>query len=66
MPEITNVLLYTFKIVYFFASSVQLMTWILLHVLGTIAMEFGMDIIVTYGTFSTIFILVTTDVVGDN
>ena len=34
--------------------------------LRTIAMEFGMDIIVTYGTFSIIFILVTTDVVGDN
>ena len=34
--------------------------------LGAIAMEFGMDIIVTYGTFSIIYILVTTDVVGDN
>ena len=34
--------------------------------LGAIAMEFGMDIIVTYGTFSIIFILLTTDVVGDN
>ena len=34
--------------------------------LGTIAMELGMDIIVTYGTFSIIFILVTTDVAGDN
>ena len=33
---------------------------------GAIAMEFGMDIIVTYGTFSIIYILVTTDVVGDN
>ena len=30
--------------------------------LGAIAMEFGMDIIVTYGTFSIIYILVTTDV----
>ena len=34
--------------------------------IGAIAMEFDMDIIVTYGTFSIIFILVTTDVVGDN
>ena len=34
--------------------------------LRAIVMEFGMDIIVTYGTFSIIFILVTTDVVGDN
>ena len=34
--------------------------------LGAIAMEFGMDIIVTYMTFSIIYILVTTDVVGDN
>ena len=34
--------------------------------LGAIAMEFGMDIIVTYGTSSIIYILVTTDVVGDN
>ena len=34
--------------------------------LGAITMEFGMDIIVTYGTFSIIYILVTTDVVGDN
>ena len=34
--------------------------------LGAIAMEVGMDIIVTYGTFSIIFILVTTDVMGDN
>ena len=34
MREITNVLLYAFKIVYYFASSVQLMTWILLHVLA--------------------------------
>ena len=34
--------------------------------IGAIAMEFGMDIIVTYGTFSIIYILVTTDVVGDN
>ena len=34
--------------------------------IGAIAMEFGMDIIVTYGTFSIIFILVTTDMVGDN
>ena len=34
--------------------------------LGAIAMEFGMDIIATYGTLSIIFILVTTDVVGDN
>ena len=34
--------------------------------LGAIAMEFGMDIIVTYGTFSIIYILVTTDVLGDN
>ena len=34
--------------------------------LGAIAMEFGMDIIVIYGTFSIIFILLTTDVVGDN
>ena len=34
--------------------------------LGAIAMEFGMDIIVTYGTFSIIYILVTTDEVGDN
>ena len=34
--------------------------------LGAIAMEFGMDIIVTCGTFSIIYILVTTDVVGDN
>ena len=34
--------------------------------LGAIAMEFGMDIIVTYGSFSIIFILVITDVVGDN
>ena len=33
MCEITNILLYAFKIVYYFASSVQLMTWILLHVL---------------------------------
>ena len=31
--------------------------------LGAIAMEFSMDIIVTYGTFSIIYILVTTDVV---
>ena len=29
-------------------------------------MEFGMDIIATYGTFSIIFNLVTTDMVGDN
>ena len=29
-------------------------------------MEFGMDIIVTYGSFSIIYILVTTDVVDDN
>ena len=35
--------------------------------LGAIAMKFDMDIIVTYGTFSIIFILVTIDdVVGDN
>ena len=34
--------------------------------LAAIAMGFGMDIIVTYGIFSIIFILVTTDVVGDN
>ena len=34
--------------------------------IGAIAMEFGMAIIVTYGTFSIMFILVTTDVVGDN
>ena len=34
--------------------------------LGAIAMELGMDIIVTYGTFSIIYTLVTTDVVGDN
>ena len=34
--------------------------------LGAIAMEFGMDITVTYGTFSIIFILVTTDVMGDS
>ena len=34
--------------------------------IGAIAMKFGMDIIVTYGTFSIILILVTTDVVGDN
>ena len=71
MCEITNVLLFAFKIFYYFASSVQLMTWILLHVLafhpfGAIAREFVMDIIVTYGTFSISFILVTTDVVGDN
>ena len=68
--EITNGRLFTFKIIYF-ASSVQLLTWILLHVLAfhpfrAIVMDFGMDIIVTYGTFSIIFILVTTDVVGDN
>ena len=34
--------------------------------LGAIAMEFGMDITVTYETFSIIFILVTTDVMGDS
>ena len=34
--------------------------------LGAIAMEFGIDIIVTYWTFYIIFILVTTDVMGDN
>ena len=34
MREITNVLLFAFKIFYHFASSVQLMTWILLHVLA--------------------------------
>ena len=34
--------------------------------LGAIAMEFGMDIIVTYGTFSIIYILVTIDVMGDS
>ena len=34
--------------------------------LRAIVMEFGIDIIVTYRTFSIIFILVTTDVVGDN
>ena len=34
--------------------------------LAAIAMEFGMDIIVTYETFSIIYILVTTDVVGVN
>ena len=34
--------------------------------LEAIAMEFGIDIIATYGTFSIIFILVTTDVMGDN
>ena len=67
MREITNVLLFAFKIVYYFASSVQLMTWIMdiiacpsVSSLGAIAMEFGMDIIITYGTFSIIFILVTT------
>ena len=48
--EITNILSSAFKIVYHLASSVQLMTWILLH------------IIVTYGTFSIIYVLVTTDV----
>ena len=32
MREITNVLLFAFKIVYYFASSVQFITWILLHV----------------------------------
>ena len=32
--------------------------------LGAIAMEFGMDIIVIYGTFSIIFVLVTTDCDG--
>ena len=32
MREITNVLLFAFKIVYYFASSIQLMTWILLHI----------------------------------
>ena len=34
--------------------------------LGAIATEFGMDIIVTYETFSIIFILVTNAVMGDN
>ena len=34
MREITNVLLFAFKIVNHVASSVQLMTWILLHVLA--------------------------------
>ena len=34
MREITNILLFVFKIVYYFASSVQLMTWILLHILA--------------------------------
>ena len=34
MREITNVLLFAFKTVYYFASSVQLMTWVLLHVLA--------------------------------
>ena len=34
MREITNVLLFAFKTVYYFASSVQLMTWILLHALA--------------------------------
>ena len=34
--------------------------------LGTIAMEFGMDINGTYGEFPIIYILVTTDVVSDN
>ena len=34
--------------------------------IGAITKQFGIDIIVTYGTFSIIFILVTTDVVGDN
>ena len=33
--------------------------------LGAIAMELGMDIIVTYGTLFIIYILVTTDLVGD-
>ena len=34
MRKITNVLLFAFKTVYHFASLVQLMTWILLHVLA--------------------------------
>ena len=34
MREITNVLLLIFKPVYFLSSSVQLMTWMLLHVLA--------------------------------
>ena len=34
MREITNILLFAIKTVYHFASSVQLMTWILLHVLA--------------------------------
>ena len=68
MREITNVLLYAFEIVYYFASSVDLDTIACpsISFLGAIAMEFAMAIIVTYGTFSIIFNLLTTDVVGDN
>ena len=68
--EITNGRLFTFKNHLFciIGSVIDLDTIACPSVssLRAIVMEFGMDIIVTYGTFSIIFILVTTDVVGDN
>ena len=39
MREITNILWFAFKSVYYLASSVQLMTWILLHVLASHPLE---------------------------
>ena len=58
-----------FRIVYHFASSVNDLDTVAcpsVSTLGAIAIEFGMDITVTYGTFSITFILVTTDVMGDS